>query len=280
VGGFSPDGRIVALGGLAPFEEMARAGEMDIWDSNTGESLGRLLEPHAEPRSSALSADGLTAATGYKDGSVNLWSPPNAKVRFTFTDGKAAVDALALTANGKTLAAGDSAGMVRIWDTASRELRATLKGHTGSVSALIFTAETILLSAGEDGTLRRWDVGSGMELGRSRAQDDPIRAISLGGQKLATLGRDGTVQLWNPADLQMAGRVVKTAAARSIALSADGATLALGGRDGVLRIYDIAAEREKETFAIGKGEIISIAFLPKGWACVTSDGAVRLLVQH
>jgi WD40 repeat protein len=114
------------------------------------------------------------------------------------------VRALAFSPDGTLLASGGANGddTIKLWDVATSSLRgAPLRGHSGGVNSIIFTA-------------------------------DGSRMISGGGN--ATLVWD--LQLQTP----FAYSVDTDHGTSSIALSPDGKTLAAGGEDGYITLWDLA----------------------------------------
>jgi WD40 repeat protein len=58
-----------------------------------------------------------------------------------------------------------------------------------------------------------------------------------------------------------------------VAFAPDGKTLATGGRDGTVRLWDAATGKEIEEFTIPKGEITSVAFSPDGQILAASSSS-------
>src|SRR5262249_18354449 len=108
--------------------------------------------------------------------------------------------AVCFSHDGKTLASGGADGVVKLWDAESGAVKQTLTGH-GPVSSLAFSPKDELLVSGvggvranasQAGEVAVWDVASGTELARVEAFNGGVT---------------------------------------SVAISADGATLAVGFRD-------------------------------------------------
>lgn len=80
--------------------------------------------------------------------------------------------------------------------------RRGLRGHTGAIGAVAFhPTDGTLFSASYDGTVRRWDVAAGRELGRwTNASPAPVAlAFSPNGGEFAVVGGGGgRAQRWTP----------------------------------------------------------------------------------
>src|SRR5262249_60339455 len=74
-----------------------------------------------------------------------------------------------------------------------------LPGHQGEVTALAFAGEDRLASVGRDGTLRLWDLGQGQPPRVFPAHTGAALDVAAGKDLVATAGSDNTVKLWDPA---------------------------------------------------------------------------------
>jgi WD40 repeat protein len=90
-------------------------------------------------------------------------------------------------------------GEVKLWSSKQIELRSFV-GHRGSVNgAAISPDERRLATTGDDGTVRLWDVESGLELfalGKHTAKGMGV-AFSPDGARIASTGSDGTLRIWS-----------------------------------------------------------------------------------
>jgi WD40 repeat protein len=147
--------------------------------------------------------------------------------------------ALAVSPDGSLVATAQRNGTIDIIDTATRQqVGPSLRGHAGGVEDLDF---------GPDG---RW---------------------------LASVGDDGTIQLW-AVDAGLGGKARQIAAMDDVMwgvrFSPQGAILASAGEDGTVRLWDA-----EKAMAIGQplidradGDFLSVAFSPDGAGLVAGNG--------
>ena len=163
--------------------------------------------------------------------------------------------------------------------------------HPERVNDLAYSRDgATLASASADGTVKVWDLGNGRELvtyrGHAEQPDDATKeanVLRVGGvafhptENLVASAGGAQVHLWDPATgkrvkvlatIEKADRPLKT-----LAFSPDGARLAVGGDDGVLRVYEV--ETGKSTFAgpPRNARIERVAFSPNGKLVGVADSA-------
>jgi len=159
---FSPDGALLAAGGVRLDSDNASSGVVKIWDVKSGADKGVLKGYPQEVYALCFSPSGKQLAAGSLE-MIKLWDVSALKEQTTLTPGnKLTVGCLAFSPNGSLLAAGLSNKTVALWDTGSGERRATLQGHIkgvqGKIVALRFSAGgRTLASASGDGTVVRWN---------------------------------------------------------------------------------------------------------------------------
>ncbi len=110
--------------------------------------------------------------------------------------------ATCISADGRWLAAGGWPREIGVWDLSNRTLARTLRGHRGLITALKFMPGEpgVLASAAADGTVRLWDIQTGLTLATLDAFEG-WEALSVSfspdGRRLASSGSNGEAVVWD-----------------------------------------------------------------------------------
>lgn len=92
-------------------------------------------------------------------------------------------------------------------------------------------------------------------------------AVSADGQRVASVGHDGSVRIWRLADEKLQDPVRlpghEKAIVRAVVFSPDGKLLATAGEDKTVRCWDLAASKERNLFKMASS-MRAVAFSPDG----------------
>jgi WD40 repeat protein len=102
-------------------------------------------------------------------------------------------------------------------------------------------------------------------------------AYSPDGDRVASAGDTGVIQLWNSATGDAMVRIRAGSGLRSLAFSPDGATLASAGRDGTVRLWDSASGAPRGSALRGRsGDVSAVAFSPDGRTLASAGSGAAL----
>ncbi len=288
---FSPDGRLLACGGLKPV--------LTLWDAQTYEPRGSRDGPEELAiRCVVFSPDGRFLAAGYYTGTVRVWDASGRRVAELHLP-HGGQCRLAFSPRGEHLAAGNwsirpgGSHEVVVWDTVHWEKRHILRAQGKPNLAVAFDPEGKQLlavfgsstkNAGKttDAHFQAWNLADGtlsQEFGWP-VQGAAQAAISPDGRWLATSDSDGTIRLWD----RPAGKEVRTFTAHTgtvmtrLAFSPDSRRLASCGDDRSIRLWDVAGGRQLGVLRGHEAWVNGVAFHPDGrrLASAADDGTVKI----
>jgi len=206
---FSPDGKMLATGGGAPTED----GELRIFEVETGKQVLEIKPSHSDTvYGLAYSPDGKMLASCGADKFVKVWEMPAGKFIKSFEGHTHHVYDVGWKPDGKLLASGGadlptatapSKGVIKVWDFEKGEQVRTINQPTRPVNRLRFLGKTatIVVCSG-DGAASRFNVDNG--------------------------GAQGALPS-APTDYL-----------HSVDASPDGTIIAVGGEEGIVRVFDSA----------------------------------------
>ncbi|GAB2996377.1 hypothetical protein GCM10023080_073150 [Streptomyces pseudoechinosporeus] len=293
---FAPDGRTLAISGPGD--------TVRLWDTASGTARATVTAGHhgRGAMKVALSADGRTLVT-----SSNL--DPAVRVHRLSTDhpqttlpGHAGtyIADMAFSPDGRTVATvrqgPPGRGSVQLWDVRTGDGEATLALDTdlalrgkqrpfpvSRLGAVGFspTGRTLAARAGKNRVIEVRDVATG-RLHQSRALGAIDTAVfSPDGTRLAIVGRDGSVRIWNLSTGALhTARTGHGQPVRAVTFTPDGRTLAVVDIEASdeVTLLDAATGRTQRIIKPGTRSPLSLTFSPDGHTLATagsSNGLVK-----
>jgi len=266
-GAFSRDGRTMLTAGgppclLHPVGDEPKDSDLRLWDAETGTLRSTLSGSPDQLVGAAFDASehGDEVAAGGVAGTVLTWTVASGKMRVIgkqmrpddirpggadMLGTELGIQAVEYSPDGLQLATGGLGGTVVIWDPITGRRRTTLT-HDARVLALAYggttTANMSLVSVDESGVVKLWDA-SNPDAFKLRRE---IR--SYGGSLYSTaLSRDGRflvtvsgkeLSVWETSTGARLLQVTPGWELYAVAMTGDGRTIAAGGADGFLALFD------------------------------------------
>lgn len=167
---------------------------------------------------------------------VQLWDLNAGIERLRLSGPKENLVCVALSVDGRRVIAGSRDGTIHVWILDPPDAKPVVfKAHNSTVTGVAFAPDGNVLSVGVDGTMRQWDIdrARGRELLRGGAGALRAVAVAKSNDDIAIAGESLLVRKPDGTTLTLTGQKDSLC----VAISADGAIVASGGSDGIVRIW-------------------------------------------
>ncbi len=196
---FSPDGKVLAVGGGEP----SRSGEISLWDVESGSLIVAWKDRHADTVICLdFSPDGTLLASGSTDKLVKITDIASGKQTHLFEGHTHHAMGVSFRADGRILASSGADGAVLIWDMQIGERIRKIEGWNKEVTAAKFMGASInVATAAGDNQIRVVnDQGGQVRTIGSLPNFMHAVATTSDGTIIVAGGEDGVLRVWNAAD--------------------------------------------------------------------------------
>ncbi len=213
---------------------------VQLWDTQSHKNINT-IHLNTSVRTMAFSPDGKHLVTGSRSGMIRFWDLKTGAGLTSIQAHSGLIMAIAYSPDGKYVASSSGDKTVKVWDVESGDLKQPFKEHTGSVYTLAYHPDGhMIASGGWDRTIQLWDVTTGnvIKVLNGHKEDVWSVAFSSDGKQLVSGSEDRTVKLWDVAT----GKEIETYKGHTgtiFSVAIHGNTIASGGRDGIVRVWDV-----------------------------------------
>ncbi len=216
------------------------------------------------------------------DGTVRRWAP--AAQGTVFEHDEVSIWGAAFSGNGRYIATALDDGKVSLWSIADQRLLRSFTEHEGDAVRVAFLEDdTRIISTGNDGKIVLHETATGkllrtveeIENGRSAAL-----AVSPDGKFLAAGSARGTAKVWDTQTWEAIHEVGgHDGEIQRLVWSPDGERLITSGSDGLLQVFRLGEEIEKDlAFRAHEASVHAVTISPDGkrLATASQDRTVRI----
>ncbi|HUR55429.1 MAG TPA: M56 family metallopeptidase, partial [Gemmataceae bacterium] len=279
---FSLDGSLVAS---ASEDRTVRISQI-----TDGREVGSPAVLHEEATALAFSPRGDSVFAGSSGGHLVQMNPTTGRIRAylgvepgrqadspTHAD---AVTGIFPTPDGRTLITISQERTAFVWTAGEADTpRQAYRGSHRTTAVAVSADGAILATGGHDGGVRLWDAATGAELLSIPAHTGGVTALAFGaGGRLVSAGADERVRVWDAKSGAALMSMIQPTEELHIAVSPDGTTLAIGGRNmpGV-SLVNLTSPGKPRRVGGSVGDVTAVAFAPSDDRLATgySCGMVR-----
>ena len=234
---YSPDGKTLASGA---FQEVV------LWDADKGTILRRLTGFADRVVALDFSHDGKLLATGggapTADGEIKIFEVASGKLLTDIKNGHSdTVFGVSFSPDDKKLATCAADKFVKTFEIPSGKFLKAFEGHTHHVLGVDWKADgKLLASAGADNVVKIWDFDKGEQVRTIPGHGKQVTRLLFVGKtdQFATCSGDQTVRFWNINGGNTRNFGGSTDFLYALSVSPDGALVAAGGQEGIVRVYN------------------------------------------
>lgn len=198
----------------------------------------------------------------------------------TLSANAGAVWSVAFDNTGSTVAMAVEDGSVRLWDLATKSVTSTLDAHRGNIWSLQFSKDgTMLATAGDDGLIKLWKPPETEPI-KSFENPSAVRGLQFCANLhcLFACSKEGGLRVWSLDTDQTAMEANQPGAVYAIAVSSASETIATGGSDKIVRLWNAKTLTQKLPLSGHSGPIYGLSFNPDGKRLASAgwDKTVRI----
>ncbi len=272
---FSPDGKRLVTWG----EENKTA---RIWDMETGERLGNIIQHQHWIASAVFSPDGNFILTGSVDKTARLWDAASGEpVGEPFSSRGDIVSAM-FSPDGKQIVTASQDTTALIWDVPTRKPIGEPLTHDAAVWKAFFSPDgSRVVTASNDQTAKIWNAATGKPVGKPLRHGNLVinASFSPDGTRIVTASNDQTARLWDAMTGQPLAEPFRPGGmVESASFSPDGSRVITVSDNNTVMVWNANGSKAVAREIRHGDSVRTVAFSPDGTQLLTAgdDFTARL----
>jgi len=184
------------------------------------------------------------------------------------------VKSIVVSRDGTRAVSGGADNSVRLWDMAQGKQIRQYSGHTNQVNTVVFTPdEKYIVSGSDDCTVRVFEVESGNQVACFRGHTNLVTSIAVSedGKRAISTGYDRTLKVLSLPDAKEVMTLLEhKQPVRCVSFLSNNRAVS-GSDDGVLKFWDLGAQKEIRSVDAHGDSILSMAVSSDGLRVLTGS---------
>jgi WD40 repeat protein len=262
---------------IVPISQVPMGGRDSAW-----QCVAVFDTPASVITSVALSANGIWAAGGCLDNSVQVWNLQDNQLTHSLSQHRKAVNAVAIAPNSKVLASGGDDAIVHLWNLQTGEHSNAIGEHLRDVTSLAFFPDGATLASGsKDRSTMLHPIKPGGQTATLAVKTGTIKAIAVSGngRYLVSGGLDNKLYLWDLTTKTLINTLSgHLNSVLAVDISRDGKTIISGSKDRSIRVWDATTGEETGVLTGHMWDVNAVKFMPDGrhFVSASSDKTAKL----
>jgi len=185
-------------------------GTIRIWNSKTGEQIGKPIKTGSSVESMVVLPNG-NFISGHEGGTIRIWNSKTGEQIGKTIKTDSWFDLIVALPNGNFIS-GHEDGTIRIWNSKTGEqIGKPIKTGSSVDSIVALPNKNFISDHPEDGTIRIWNSKTGEQIGKTIKTDSWVDSIvALPNKNFISGHEDGTIRIWNSKTGEQIGKTIKT----------------------------------------------------------------------
>ena len=250
-----------------------------VWNTESGAIIRHLETPHKKNISAlAISTDESLIATGFEDGSFNLWEISTGRLLQSSKNHMRSISAITIFSDNDFLILGYNDGLIEIWNIKTNKTKHTWSGHGEPITHLSVTQDNKIISVSAYENEKIWSLEGNLVQHFQLPDNEKSIHLSSDGKKIVSDAHWGKIHVWDVESGDLLNTIEIQEDLFLSNISDDGNHLVLQYLDGIFEVWDLSTNVLEHQLNIQPFSTYSISIGPDGKKIATTslDGEIHI----